>query len=84
MYVRFSGGVDDYFETYAIRGSCDHIASLSYYKDGTDGVIALELDQVFELEDSYEPGRLYLEFLGPMVVRTCTRSCPAWHFRKKH
>lgn len=68
VYVRFSGGVDDYFETYAIRGSCDHIASLSYYKDGTDGVIALELDQVFELEDSYEPGRLYLEFLSPHDV----------------
>ncbi|MCM1107390.1 MAG: N-acetylmuramoyl-L-alanine amidase [Blautia sp.] len=65
VYVRFAGGVDDYFAEYGIRGSSDHIASLSYYKDGGTGVIALGLDAVYELEDSYEDGSLYLNFIDP-------------------
>lgn len=68
IYIRFSGGVDDYFNSYAIRGSCDHIASLSYYRDDGDGVIALELDKVFELEKNYEQGSLFLKFLSPHEV----------------
>ena len=46
VYIRFPGGTEDYFQKYKIRGSSDHIASLSYYKDGEDGVIALTLDKV--------------------------------------
>lgn len=68
IYIRFANGVDDYFNAYTIRGSCDHIASLSYYKDGSDGVIALELNKVYELDKGYEPGRLYLNFLSPHEV----------------
>ena len=33
IYIKFAGGVDDYFEQYAIKGSSDHIASMAYYKD---------------------------------------------------
>lgn len=50
IYIKFAGGVDDYFEQYAIKGSSDHIASMAYYKDKEEGVIALQLDQVYELK----------------------------------
>ena len=65
IYIRFAGGVDDYFEQYSIKGSCDHIASLSYYKDGDEGVIALMLDRVYELSQEYRSGSLYLDFVDP-------------------
>ncbi len=68
IYIRFAGGVDDYFDEYTIRGSCDHIASLSYYKDGNEGVIVLELDKVYELDERYASGVLYLDFLSPHEV----------------
>ena len=29
VYIRFAGGVDDYFHEYSLKGSSDHIASLS-------------------------------------------------------
>ena len=65
VYIRFAGGVDDYFEQYGIKGSSDHIASLSYYKDGDEGVIALMLDRVYELSQEYRSGSLYLDFVDP-------------------
>lgn len=65
VYIRFAHGVADYFEDYRIRGSSDHIAALSYYKDREEGVIALSLDQVYELQSKYEAGNLYLDFIDP-------------------
>ena len=65
IYIRFAGGVDDYFDRYSIKGSCEHIASLSYYKDGDEGVIALMLDRVYELSQNYRAGNLYLNFVDP-------------------
>jgi N-acetylmuramoyl-L-alanine amidase len=65
VYIRFAGGPKNYFDEYEIRGSSDHIASLSYYMDGEDGVIALQLDQVYELSQDYEEGSLYLDFIDP-------------------
>lgn len=65
VYIRFAGGVADYFDRYSIKGSCDHIASLSYYMDGDDGVIALMLDRVYELSQNYKDGSLYLDFVDP-------------------
>jgi N-acetylmuramoyl-L-alanine amidase len=65
VYIRFAGGTDQYFNDYGITGSCDHIASLAYYQDGQDGVIALELDKVYEVEETFDPGSLYLDFISP-------------------
>lgn len=65
IYIRFAGGVEDYFKQYNIKGSCDHIASLSYYKDGDEGVIALTLDRVYELSQNFKEGNLYLDFVDP-------------------
>ncbi|MCD7708277.1 MAG: hypothetical protein LUI02_00210, partial [Clostridiales bacterium] len=66
--VRFAGGVEDYFSDYVIRGSSDHIDSLSYYQDGDDGVIVFALDSVCELEQDFKTGGLYLKFLDPHEV----------------
>jgi len=68
VYIRFDEGPDNYFDEYEIKGSCDHIASLSYYKDGSDGVIALKLDKVYELSEEYEKGSLYLDFISPHEI----------------
>ena len=57
--------MDDYFEQYAIKGSSDHIASIAYYKDKEEGVIALQLDQVYELKNRFKKGSLYLDFIDP-------------------
>ena len=65
VYIRFDGGMEDYFERYSIRGSCDHIASLSYYMDGQEGVIALKLDRVYEIKNRYKNHSLYLDFMDP-------------------
>ena len=65
IYIKFAGGVDDYFEQYAIKGSSDHIASMAYYKDKEEGVIALQLDQVYELKNRFKKGSLYLDFIDP-------------------
>ncbi len=68
VYIRFSGGVDDYFDQYGIQGNCDHIASLFYYRDGDEGVIAFGLDRVYEVEQKFELGNLYLDFVDPHTI----------------
>lgn len=68
VYIRFKGGVEDYFLEYGMSGSSDHIASLSYYKEKEDGVIVLGLDTVYELEQEYQAGNLYLDFHRPQEI----------------
>lgn len=68
VYIKFAGGVDDYFEQYAIEGSSDNIASLAYYKDKEEGVIALQLDRVYELKNRFKNGSLYLDFIDPHEI----------------
>lgn len=68
VYIRFPDGVDDYFQEYSIRGSSDHIADLSYYKQNGQGVIMLGLDRVYELQNKMEAGNLYIDFLSPHDV----------------
>ena len=65
VYVRFKGGVDDYFSNYGISGSPDHIKSMFYYKDGDDGVIELNLDRVYELKTDVEDQKLAMDFIDP-------------------
>lgn len=66
--IRIPETVSDYFEKYRVRGSCDHIAALSYYQEGNEGVIVLGLDRVYEVEEDYQDGSLYLDFLDPHEV----------------
>lgn len=68
LFIRFAGGVSDYFAEYGMRGKSDHIASLSYYKDGDFGVIALQMDRVYEYSCVMEQGNLYLDFTDPHEI----------------
>ena len=62
VYVRFAKAVDNYSEQYRVQGSSNHIANLSYYKEGEEGVLELNLDKVCEHFYSYKDGFLCLEF----------------------
>lgn len=68
VYIRFNGGIEDYFMEYGMSGSSDHIASLSYYKEKEQGVIVMGLDTVYEVEQEYLAGNLYLDFKRPQDI----------------
>lgn len=68
ILIRFPGGQQDYFDHYGIRGSSDHICGLSYYLEGENGVVMLEMDGVYELKTRYRKGFLQLTFLEPHEV----------------
>jgi N-acetylmuramoyl-L-alanine amidase len=61
VYVRFAKAVDDYSEKYMVRGSSDHIANLSYYKEETEGVLEIKLDKACEHFYDYKDGFLRME-----------------------
>jgi N-acetylmuramoyl-L-alanine amidase len=68
VYIHIPGTIKDYFSEYSVRGSCEHISALSYYCKDQEGIIALALDRVYELEESYEDGSLYLDFIDPHEI----------------
>lgn len=68
IYLRFKNGVEDFFSQYKIKGSCDHISSLSYYQDGNDGVIAFSMDEIYVTKWDYEDNYVYLDFCDPHKV----------------
>lgn len=61
IYVRFAKAVDNYSENYIVRGSSNHIANLSYYKESGEGVVEIKLDKACEYFYSYQEGFLCLE-----------------------
>ena len=61
LYVRFAKAVDNYSENYIVRGSSNHIANLSYYKEMGEGVLEIKLDKPCEHFYSYGDGFLRLE-----------------------
>ncbi len=63
--VRFQKGVDDYSSLYRVYGSSNYISSLSYYKDGSAGVLEIQLDQLCEFTYRYHDGFLALSFIDP-------------------
>lgn len=62
LYVRFPVAVDNYSENYIVRGSSNHIANLTYYKENGEGVLEIKLDKTYEHFYSYQDGFLRLEF----------------------
>jgi N-acetylmuramoyl-L-alanine amidase len=70
VYIRIPCESRDYFSDYQVKGSCEHISAISYYRDsdGQEGVIALSLDRVYELDETYEDGSLYLDFINPQEI----------------
>lgn len=65
VFISFKSDVNDYFSEFNISGSSDHIASLSYYNQGENGVIELGLDRVYEIESDFLGESLFLDFVDP-------------------
>lgn len=59
---------ENYPYDYPMVGRSDHIDNLTYESQGNQGVVELVLDEVFELEKSFEDEYLYLDFLTPQEV----------------
>ena len=68
VYVHIPVKIKDYFSEYRVRGTCEHIAALSYYCSNEEGIIALSLDRVYEITQDYDEGSLYLDFVSPHEV----------------
>lgn len=68
VHIRIPQGGEDYFSKYNVQGSCNHISAIAYYQEEEEGVIVLGLDKVFEVEEDYQDGNLYLNFLEPHEV----------------
>lgn len=62
VYVRFAKAVADYSEKYIVQGSSDHIANMSYYKEGEAGILEIKLDKSYEPVYSFKDGFLCMEF----------------------
>lgn len=63
IYVNFPNGVENYSDNYVVRGSSDHIANLSYYKEGDTGVLEINLDKACEYSYSYKNGFLCMKLI---------------------
>ncbi len=68
LYIRIPTKAADYFSQYSVKGSCNHIEAISYYREGTMGVIAFALDKLYEVSDQCVEGSLYLDFIDPHEI----------------
>lgn len=66
--VEIPGTDANYFDSYPIVGSSNHIDSLSYVQEGSTGVIEIVMDQVYELNMDYDEDSYYFNFLTPQEV----------------
>lgn len=57
-----------YFDSYPMTGKSNHIDNLSYLIEEGEGVIEIALDQVYELETSYDSDYFYLNFIDPHEI----------------
>lgn len=65
LFIKMKTAEADYFNKYKMQGSCDHIANLSYYNQAEYGVIAVGLDQIYEVEINYSQNGVGIDFINP-------------------
>ena len=65
IYIKVATDVRDYFSEYDISGSSDKIASLQYYNECGNGVIAISMNRLYEFTYKLENGALYTDFIDP-------------------
>lgn len=65
IYVKFAQAIENYSENYSVKGKSDHIANMSYYKEGDAGVLAIQLDKVCEISYIYKGGNLCVNIIDP-------------------
>lgn len=54
-----------YFEQEPMTGKSNHIDNLSYLTENEEGLIEIALNQVYELETSYDEDYFYMDFIDP-------------------
>lgn len=57
-----------YFDSYPMIGSSDNIDTMSYTRNGDEGIIELVMDRVYELDTAYDSEYYYFNFLSPHDV----------------
>lgn len=57
-----------YFDSYPVVGNSDYIDSLSYTRQGEEGVVEVVTNQVYELRTEYDSQYYYFNFLTPQEV----------------
>lgn len=57
-----------YFDSYPVVGNSDYIDSLSYTRQGEEGVVEVVTNQVYELQTQYDSQYYYFNFLTPQKV----------------
>lgn len=59
---------EEYLYDYPMIGKSDHIDNMTYESHGDEGVLEISLDEVFEVDSSFEGQYLYMDFLTPQEV----------------
>lgn len=57
-----------YFESDPITGSSNHIDTLSYMREGEEGIIEIVTDRVYELDTRFDSDYYYFDFLSPKEI----------------
>ncbi len=65
VYLRIPSDSKDYFADYKVKGSCNHVKSISYYREADQVVIAVKTDMVVESSTIYDEQSVFLEFVDP-------------------
>lgn len=66
--IEVPGTDTSYFDNYPIAGSSNHIDTLSYTREGEEGVIEIVMDKVYELDTQYDSEYYYFNFVAPQEI----------------
>lgn len=65
VYLHIPSNSKDYFADYKVKGSCNHVKSISYYREDKDVVIAIKTDMVVESDAIFGEQSVSLNFVDP-------------------
>lgn len=68
VWITIPNADDDYFSEHELKGSSDHIADFTYYTNQGNLVLKIGLDQVYEVSQQCDKGKLYLNFVDPHEI----------------
>lgn len=66
--IAIPGADEEYLYDYPMMGKSNHIDNLTYESHNGNGVLEIVLDEVFEVQKTFEDNYLYLDFLTPQEV----------------
>ncbi len=66
--IQIPSADEDYLYEYPMVGKSNHIDNLDYESNGNRGVLEITLDEVFEVQSTFDEQYVYLDFLTPQEV----------------